>query len=107
MGLLGDKYRRLAKEQGEAAQVVLGKADLDDLNTKFQMGIMAHLKATLYDCVSDIADAIESQQQQESTPESARQLFNQRMRLAAIEGDQETIDVLLKEETDRLIANGT
>ena len=102
MSEIGDRYRRLAEEQSESAAVILGRADTTHEQTKFDLAVMSHLKATIYTAIADLADELATLRV--VGPQQARQNRNQRLRMAAVRGDEAEIDRILEEEMERLKA---
>ena len=97
--MLTDKsveYRSLAEAHEQAAAVHLDSLDENHPTQKALIGVLGHLKATIFRAAADILDAI-SEGGGELSPEQKRMSLNHRLRMAALKGDDATVQAIIDE----------
>ena len=92
-----NRYRELAADQIAAADVQLVDLDLNNPNHKILVGLVGRMNATLYRAIADVFESIEAIDMSEAEGRASR---SQRLRLAAIRGDDDAMRQIIDEELE-------
>lgn len=92
-----DEYRNLAKIADEEAQPRIAKIDRRIPDHEILLGLVGHLKVQIFTVAADVLEEIEKIQSLGMSASEKTQARNHRLRIAALRGDQETIDKIIDE----------